>query len=176
MSIPHYRCVRGTDDGCAIYQCLLCGGTWEWRGGSAKVRYCMFCGGTYAYENKLDCREQDTPRWLYDLKARVGDAYYRFESRWWHSQETQKPIWVIQKRCIWLKKDGTDDYIQKDWTVHNRLRSYGHEITAHDARRELLRLRLEEANRDTPDDPDYDPEIDNPPWFRYEFRLIREKP
>ena len=65
--IPHYRCVRGTDDGCAIYQCLLCGETWEWRGGSAPVRFCIFCGGPLI--SKLDCREQDTPRWLYNFKT-----------------------------------------------------------------------------------------------------------
>ena len=56
------------------------------------------------------------------------------------------------------------------------MRSYHGEITAHDAHRELLRLRVEEAARDTPADPDYDPDIDNSPWFRYEFRLVRERP
>ncbi len=46
----------------------------------------------------------------------------------------------------------------------------------HEAYEELQRLRQEEAVRDTPADPDYDPEIDNSPWFRYEFRLVRERP
>ena len=32
MSIPYWRTVRYTDDGCAIYQCLHCYHEWEGRG------------------------------------------------------------------------------------------------------------------------------------------------
>ncbi len=170
--IPHYRCVRGTDDGCAIYQCLLCGETWEWRGGSAPVRFCMFCGGPLI--SKLDCREQDTPRWLYDWQKTHGESHYIWE-RSWRRDLVPQPCWVVEHRCIWLK-DGRDDHLNHDWKFKHRLNNYRHTMTAHEAYEELQRLRQEEAVRDTPADPDYDPEIDNSPWFRYEFRLVRERP
>ncbi len=87
------------------------------------------------------------------------------------------PIYkVVEHRCIWLK-DGQDDHLNHDWKFKHRLHNYRHTMTAHEAYQELLRLRDEEAKRGTPQDPDYDPEIDNDSFggsFRYEYRLRRE--
>ena len=74
MNIPYYRYVRDADDGCGIDQCLNCGATWEWRGGSGKVKYCMYCG--VKFRSELHCRDHETPRWMYEYRQRHGDECF----------------------------------------------------------------------------------------------------
>lgn len=176
MFIPHYRLVRDTNDGCGEYQCLFCGHTWEWRGGSAPVRFCMFCGTEYAPQGRLDCRDQGTPRWQYELQKKHGEERIYLWEQTWRREHKPQPCWIVEERCIWLK-DGKDDHVQRDWKFKTRLRFYPNIMTAHEAFQELLRLRDEEAKRGTPADPDYDPDIDDDSFgynYRNEFRLRRE--
>jgi hypothetical protein len=174
MTIPYYRYVRYTDEGCGIEECLNCKATWEWRGGSGKVRFCMFCG--VEFQRRLECRDSDTPRWMHELRVRLGDQrFFQLESRLWESLRRQRQnerCWVLEERNFWLKDDGTDDHLGKDWQIVDRLTRAK---SAHDAFKSLTAKRKEEAVRDTPDDPDYDPAVDPPPrrFFRYEYRVRR---
>jgi hypothetical protein len=173
MKVPFYRCVRDTDDGCGVYQCLQCGETWEWRGGSGQVRFCLFCGCAI---EKLETRDTDTPGWLYEWQKRHGDRHCIWE-RTWRRDPVQQPYWIVENRCIWLK-DGQDDHLNHDWKFHSQLRHRPHVLTAREAHQELLRLRDVEAKRDTPQDPDYDPDCASglEHCYRYEYRLRRETP
>lgn len=173
MAIPYHRYVRYTDDGCGIEQCLNCKATWEWRGGSGIVRFCMYCG--VQFKGQLECRDQDTPRWQYDLRRQLGDeVYWRIERQWDERRWTtacKRPCWVIQERTFWLKRDGTVDHLLHEWHSKRRLNHCG---SAHEAFSYLQATRKEEAEQDTPDDPDYDPQFDAPRFSRSEYRVRRE--
>jgi len=165
MAIPYHRYVRYTDDGCGIDECLNCKATWEWRGGSGKVRCCMYCG--VEFRGQLECRDSETPRWLYDLKQRLGDeAFYRWESRWWNRPRKQEPYWVLEERSF-LLREGCEELLQ-DW---HKTRDLPWLKSAHDAYAELLRVRKEDAEGDDPFDPD---EVAPRRFCRYEYRLRRK--
>jgi hypothetical protein len=175
VKIPYYRCVRDSDDGCGIYQCLHCGETWEWRGGSAKVRFCLFCGTPV---EKRETRDQETPHWLYDLEKRSRDNWPEVRARMWREDWEKRdrrpapPDWVIDERTFVIDKEGEQPRLLTDWKFKQRLSPQP--SSAHQAFAELLRFRHQEAIRDTPEDPDYDPDDFWPgPVYRYEFRLRR---
>ncbi len=178
MKIPYYRCVRDSDDGCVICQCLHCGETWEWRGGSGKVHFCMFCGTAI---ERLETRDSDTPRWEHDLEKRHGDAWPEVRCRMWHEkwqkqdQRKRPPYWTIEERCFYLQEDKSERLLN-DWKHHINLLGcgYDHPVSAHAAYQTLLRKRHDEAVRDTPQDPDYDPDDTFPQSYRYEYRLRRK--
>jgi len=179
VRIAYYRSVRDSDDGCGIYQCLHCGQTWEWRGGSAPVRFCLFCGQAI---ERLETRDQDTPRWKHDLEKRYGDDWPEKRGQMWQEEwekrdRRQPPYWVIEERCFILR-DGEYERLLNDWKHRSNLLGcgYKHPVSAHVAYQELLRRRHEEAVRDTPEDPDYDPDDHFMPAYRHEYRLRRETP
>jgi len=166
MAIPNYREVRDTDDGCCILQCLHCHETWEWRGGSAEVRFCMYCGIRFA--GKLESRDHDTPRWMHDLRLRLGDeVYYRRESAIWdraYVNQRVAPYWIIESRTFWIH--GGKEELSQDWYGGHKL-PY-HLKSAHQAYQYLINVRREEQG-----EPDED---DLPPAVRFEYRLRRLQP
>jgi len=167
VNIPYYRYVRDADDGCGIDQCLNCGATWEWRGGSGKVKYCMYCG--VKFRNELHCRDRETPRWMYEYRQRHGDeALHKLERRWWDHQCSQPgPSWVLEEQTILLKSDGRDDHILADW---HKKRCLTQDVSAHDAYKSLLAARREDSGDDSSDDP-YDFSVRQ--FARYEYRVRR---
>ena len=133
MRIAYYRSVRDSDDGCGIYQCLHCGQTWEWRGGSAPVRFCLFCGQAI---ERLETRDQDTPRWKHDLEKRYGDDWPEKRGQMWQEEwekrdRRQPPYWVIEERCFILR-DGEDERLLNDWKHRSNLLGcgYKHPVSA----------------------------------------------
>lgn len=173
MPIPYHRYVRYTDDGCGIQECLQCKAQWEWRGGSGTVRFCMYCG--VEFKGQHEGRDQETPRWQHDLRRRLGDeAYWQVERQWnerrWATARKRR-YWVVEERCFWARNSDPEELLE-DWHPKHVLTQVQ---SAHDAYSELVRVRREDAVRDTPDDPDYDPAVDWPlPRFcRYEYRLRR---
>jgi hypothetical protein len=54
MSIPKWREVDYTDDGCAIWECLSCYEQWEGRTGPQRWAYCPYCGCKWTGEIKVD--------------------------------------------------------------------------------------------------------------------------
>ncbi len=175
MLIPFYRCVRDADDGCVICQCLHCGETWEWRGGSGKVRFCLFCGTAIEWR---ETRDSDTPRWKHDLEMRSGDNWPEVRCRLWREESAKRdarkpePYWVLVERCFY--EEGRGERLLRDWEAHNLLGcGYRHPLSAHDAYEILLRKREQAAAKGTPDDPDYTPADELKLTYRYEYRLRR---
>ena len=174
--IPYYRHVRDTDDGCGICECLACRGTWEWRGGSGKITYCMYCGIRFA--GKLECRDQDQPRWQYELQQRLGNEdYWPIERRWWDSlRRKPEPYWVLEERVTLLRLDGSVSSVG-EWRHVRPLFQQGRGVPAHEAYVCLKEVRHREAVRDTPEDEDYDPDLVTPLRMgTYEYRLRRQQP
>jgi len=56
-----WRVVRGTDDGCGLYQCLVCKESWESR--TSGFPRCPYCGAVF--EGQHECRPQWMPKWMY---------------------------------------------------------------------------------------------------------------
>ena len=150
MPIPFYRDVRYTDDGCSIFECLTCKATWEWRGGSGPVRYCLFCG--VEFRGQWECREQDTPRWMYELQQQSLDAQSRVRLR--DRPRPPESYWVIEERMFRLNGE-----LLRDWQPERSLYHH-HGLTSHGAFQELQDIRQE---------------FDEPgPMCRYEYRLVRK--
>jgi len=59
--IPYFRHVTPTDDGCTVYECLMCKNQWESRTAPRydwpdipQWKYCPYCGCQWAGEKKWD--------------------------------------------------------------------------------------------------------------------------
>jgi hypothetical protein len=95
----------------------------------------------------------------------------------WQEQDQRKrpPYWTIEERCFYLQEDKSERLLN-DWKHHINLLGcgYDHPVSAHAAYQTLLRKRHDEAVRDTPQDPDYDPDDTFPQSYRYEYRLRRK--
>ena len=78
-TVPYYRVVRYTDDGCSLYQCLACKGGWEARGHGG-WNYCCGCGIKF-----LGCHESN---------ERKSEKY---PERPYDPDATQR-AWVLQAR------------------------------------------------------------------------------
>jgi hypothetical protein len=82
MGIAYWRYVRYTDDGCSIYECLACKGTWEMRGGGREWKWCPMCS----------CKWKGLKEWDSEWKwsrLRVSPSYtpppertYEFQTRY----------------------------------------------------------------------------------------------
>lgn len=142
--IAYYRHVCDTEDGCTVGQCLRCKATWMCCGDTP--RFCMYCG--IEFKGRLQCRDQGTPRWLYELSQKVDKKTLWEIERQWHGCKPRR-AWVIETRkwsSFW-----------REWRV---LR---HAKTAHQAYAELLRVRAESL----------DDERDWPELCPTEYRLRR---
>lgn len=171
MPIPYFRHVRDTDDGCGISECLHCRATWEWRGGSGPVRFCMYCG--IAFQGEWACRNDGTPRWLYNLQTWVSpDRYDALQSRWWSRYRPADTYWVIEERSFWRRDTGEE--LLQDWHQEQSLH-YHHGLTAHGAFAILQAKRAEALGREQPDEDDDDDFPPQPHWVRYEYRLVRKQ-
>ena len=75
-----------------------------------------------------------------------------------------------------IYQDDKNERLLNDWKHHINLLGcgYDHPVSAHAAYQTLLRKRHDEAVRDTPQDPDYDPDDTFPQSYRYEYRLRRK--
>lgn len=87
-----YRKVRYTDDGCVLFECLQCKGSFEAR--HAGFVYCGHCGTKW--EGALVWDE---------------DAHYeRAKLRWPRKEAISKPEWQTQSRTVF-----GEDISQADW-------------------------------------------------------------
>lgn len=86
MSLPNYRYVESTDDGCALYECLECYERWEGR--THRVNFCPFCGKAVTL---LECLAHD--------EGEKAEHRYEARRRAWKWTEAG-PRWVIQQRYL----------------------------------------------------------------------------
>ena len=54
-----FRYVRYTDDGCSIYECLVCRNSWEIRGGIRGWVCCPYCRTVWEGELEWDTRKEN---------------------------------------------------------------------------------------------------------------------
>lgn len=94
MSIPFYRYVCYTDDGCALHQCLNCYEKWECRG--CGWRFCAYCG--IKFDGQLQCRNDHEPAWLYRLKQQDIEKRDRWDHDRRMSENRLSRGWVIESR------------------------------------------------------------------------------
>lgn len=96
MSIPKWRYVEYTDDGCTIYQCLSCYGHIEGRLNPADWKYCPYCGVEWEGEHK----------WLiYDDNYKVIEPARRKEDRRIPSGKISWNI-ELQELSLFRRDDG----------------------------------------------------------------------
>lgn len=93
MSIPKWRHVCYTDDGCDVYQCLNCYNEWESRTGPKcewkkeyNWKHCPYCGCQWEGEKEWDEERKSlkksknfTPHEYYVLQHRIKDSDF---DRW----------------------------------------------------------------------------------------------
>lgn len=121
MSIPFYRQMRYTDDGCSCYQCLNCYRVWEGRDDPKDYgwRFCPFCSVRWRDEHQ--CRQKDERAWLYRLKQDDPERWEQWEHQFWIQPPRRTRGWVIQ--CLMLRPNRTargdwqDDYFQSDYGI-----------------------------------------------------------
>ena len=88
MAIPFWRNKTDTDDGCSIYQCLSCYGTWEARtspqreGYNSGFVYCPCCG--IKWEGEIEYKEEEWRNEFYDRRYELQKEI-----------ETKKHWWVL---------------------------------------------------------------------------------
>lgn len=115
-SIPFWRMVKYTDDGCAIFQCLNCYKGWESRTGpiSFDAQYnwvfCPYCGIQWKGE-----KENSINKWEKFCEDRPMESARAFANRLNHSKTIE---WQIQERLC----DHKDGRIIEDW--HNTTKSF----------------------------------------------------
>lgn len=69
MSIPKWREIEYTDDGCSLYQCLHCYEKWEGRSSPEYGwKFCPFCG--VKWDGQEFARKGTESRWHWDLIGR----------------------------------------------------------------------------------------------------------
>jgi len=80
MSIPFWRNVGYTNDGCSLTECLTCYNRWELRSNMSHWKYCPFCGTIWLGEKTVtqkeyyghpDCREDR----IYPLSFRIESKF-----------------------------------------------------------------------------------------------------
>lgn len=105
MAIPKWRLVRGTDDGCSIYQCLNCKKEWEGRGNPKRGwKFCPYCG--CQWNGQHICREHCMPQWEYKLRWRQGVLHFDAHERKLIDRfnKLQRPqsdrCWIIENREV----------------------------------------------------------------------------
>jgi len=86
MSIPFWRNKNYTDDGCSIYQCLSCYGTWEARtpperkGYNSGFIYCPCCG--IKWKGEIEQKEEEWRNEFYDRKYELEEKI-NAKKHWW---------------------------------------------------------------------------------------------
>jgi len=116
MSIPYFRYVEYTDDGCGIDQCLSCYNKWEGRSGSHGWKFCPYCG--VEWKGKLECRQHYETAWLYRLKQQNQDKWDEWDrNRYCGPRLPLKRGWVIEARdCREDRGETTNGHWNvKDW-------------------------------------------------------------
>lgn len=140
MSVPHWRYVHYTDDGCAIYQCLNCYNKWESR--TAPGWYNPFMGVDEPVEGCMSFTQGDTIKYyvkrdepLYQEGwkfcphcacewdgAIVPDCdndrmlqgrrlrVYRLERDLPYRSSESDWYWVIQDREVWQSRDEPEEW------------------------------------------------------------------
>jgi len=102
MSIPFWRYVTYTDDGCSVYECLDCYRSWEARTDPkySEWKFCPYCG----------CEWEGQKEWNSNVK--------------WDRQKGRNPdpgsrlclpLFVVQKRSVPLEEESFDEWK----SVHN---------------------------------------------------------
>lgn len=72
MSIPKYRYMEYTDDGCCLYQCLNCYNEWESRTDPEYGwHWCPYCG--IKWESKQEARRATIEKWRWLLYVKDYD-------------------------------------------------------------------------------------------------------
>lgn len=79
MSIPYWREVEYTDDGCSEFQCLNCYETWESRTTPKKWKLCPICGCHWIGQQQKCNREKywrnDNTKRLNVCKFKIVEVY-----------------------------------------------------------------------------------------------------
>ena len=91
MAINRWREVRGTDEGCMIFQCLSCYGQWEGRGYLRGWSYCPLCGTKW--DGKQECRNHGEPKHRWQDETRLS---YEEERAQYQSQR----LWSLDQREV----------------------------------------------------------------------------
>ncbi len=124
MSIPKYRYVEYTDDGCGLSQCLNCYQTWEGRGTHGWA-FCPYCGTKW--EGQQECRSHTDPAWQWNF-TRNGVKLDSHERYMLTQRDTPRLTrgWIVEKRSCHMENG---EPVYGKWEFYSRQSDYSrHDI------------------------------------------------